>query len=69
MRLHRSEDRNVNCALHLTAVIGLRFDARTIDYIQQYPRGAIATQEWSGDLLALNLRTSLVGPGLVNRFA
>lgn len=35
MRLHRGGDRKANRALHMIAVVRLRYDARTIDYMQR----------------------------------
>lgn len=35
MRLHRGGDRQANRALHMIAVVRLRYDARTIDYMQR----------------------------------
>lgn len=35
MRLHRGGDRKANRALHMIAVVRLRYDARTIDYRQR----------------------------------
>jgi hypothetical protein len=35
MRLHRGGDRKANRALHIIAVARLRYDARTIDYMQR----------------------------------
>ena len=35
MRLHRGGDRKANRALHMIAIVRLRYDARTIDYMQR----------------------------------
>lgn len=35
MRLHRGGDRKANPALHMIAVVRLRYDARTVDYMQR----------------------------------
>ncbi|WGD36650.1 transposase [Lysinibacter sp. HNR] len=35
MRLHRGGDRKANRALHMIAVVRLRYDAQTIDYMQR----------------------------------
>lgn len=35
MRLHRGGDRQTNRAPHMIAVCGLRYDSRTIDYMQR----------------------------------
>lgn len=35
MRLHRGGDRKANRALHMIAVVRLRYDARTTDYMQR----------------------------------
>jgi hypothetical protein len=35
MRLHRGGDRQANRALHMIAVVRLRFDPRTITYMQR----------------------------------
>nr|WP_272928769.1 IS110 family transposase [Leucobacter aridicollis] len=35
MRLHRGGDRKTNRALHMIAVVRLRYDARTVDYMQR----------------------------------
>lgn len=35
MRLHRGGDRKANRALHMIAVVRLRYDARTIEYMQR----------------------------------
>lgn len=35
MRLHRGGDRKANRALHMIAVVRLRYDTRTIDYMQR----------------------------------
>lgn len=35
MRLHRGGDRKANRALHMIVVVRLRYDARTINYVQR----------------------------------